>query len=176
MSIEIQGTEETLRKLDEIQKSITDRKLRRRVMRKPANTVVKAARPRVWKGKKLHYRYSTPKVVKKRRAKKGSGVIVAAYLPGNLRKSIKRLNFRKSAREFIGPRLSKRGKSKGVFGLNATKVDGYYARFLKGSEAAFRRTFLEPALTQNAGKILKQAEEAIDKELKKLETKTGLGK
>ena len=143
-------------------------------MRKPAQIVVKAARPKVPRSRKIHYRYSTPKVLKRRRAKKGSGRIVAAYLPGNLRKSIKRLNFRRSSREFIGPRLAKRGRTKGVFGLNSTKVDGYYAQFLKGSRAAFRKAFLEPALTANATKVVQIAEQELNKELAKLKKKTGL--
>lgn len=128
---------------------------------------------KITRSKRIHYRYSTPKLIKRRRAKKGSGRIVAAYMPGNLRKSIKRLNFRKSAREFIGPKLNK-GSTKGVFGLSATKVDGYYAAMLAGSETKFRQRFLEPALNQNAGRIVKIAEEELDKELQKLKNKTKL--
>jgi len=173
MGIE-QDTTEVIRKLDKIQKSITDRKTRRKIMRKPANIVVKAARPKIPRSSKVHYRYSTAKIIKSRRAKKGSGRVIAAYFPGNLRKSIKRLNFRRSDREFIGPKLAKRGKTKGAFGLNATKVDGYYAAFIKGSKAAFRRAFLEPALNANASKIVQVAEQELKKELDKLKVKTGL--
>ena len=173
MTINEQELQEVLRSLDEFQNSISDRKLRRRVMRKPAKIVVNAARPKVPRSKKIHYRYSTPKVVKRRRTAKGSGVIVAAYVPGNLRKSIKRLNFRKSFREFVGPKLRK-GNTKGVFGLNATKVDGYYAAMMAGSEQAFRKRFLEPALTANARRILKTAEQELDKEIAKLKKETGL--
>ena len=41
--MEVIGLQDTLRRLDAVQKSINDPKLRRRVMRKPANIVVKAA-------------------------------------------------------------------------------------------------------------------------------------
>lgn len=166
--------EQTLRKLNQLQKRIDDKKMRRRVMRKPANIVVKAARPKIPRSRRVHYRYSTPKIVKSRRAAKGSGRVVAAYYPGNLRKSIKRLRFRRSSREFVGPRLAKRGKTKGVFGLSSTKVDGYYAQFLRGSRAAFRRAFLEPALTANASKILQVAEQEFRKELDKIKRQTKL--
>lgn len=142
-------------------------------MRKPAKIVVEAARGKIRNSKRIHYRYSTPKLIKRRRAKKGSGRIVAAYLPGNLKKSIKRLNFRKTFREYIGPKL-KRGNTKGVFGLNATKVDGYYAAMMAGSQNNFRRKFLEPALNENASKILQTAEQELDKEVQKLKNKTGL--
>lgn len=172
--MEVIGLQETLKALDKIQESITDPKLRRRVMRKPARIVVDAARPKIPRSKKPHYRYSTAKVIKSRRAAKGQGRIIATYYPGNLRKAIKRLNFRRTPREFIGPVLAKRGRTKGEFGLNATRVDGYYAQFLRGSRVAFRKTFLEPALTANAGKIVKVAEQELAKEVAKLKQKTGL--
>lgn len=174
MSLQPGELEAVLRKFDEIQKSITERKTLRKIMRKPADIVVKAARPRIPRARRIVYRYSTPKLIKSRRAGKGSGKIIAAYMPGNLAKSIKRLNFRKSAREFVGPRLAKKGKTKGVFGLNSTKVDGYYAQFLSGSRAAFRKQFLEPALAASASKALEAAEKALDKELAKAKQKTGL--
>ena len=149
-------------------------------MRKPAKIVVDAARPKVTvrqvtkKRGKENPRYSTPKIINRRRAKKGSGVIRAIYLPGNLRKSIKRLNFRKSFREYVGPKLTSPKGAVPRFGLNATKVDGYYAAAMAGSEKAFRRRFLEPALTANAGRILKTAEQELDKEIAKLKRKTEL--
>ena len=173
MTVDERELREVLKALDNIQESITDNKLRRKVMRKPAKIVVDAARPGIPKSKKIHYRYSTPKVISRRRAKKGSGVIIAAYVPGNLRKAIKRLNFRKTFREYIWPKL-KKGNTKGVFGLSATKVDGYYAAMMAGSEKKFRERFLEPPLRQNASRILKTAEQELDKELDKLKRQTGL--
>lgn len=176
--MEVIGLRETLKALDEIQERITDPKLRRRVMRKPAKIVVDAARRDlpIYRGRlasKGRPRYSTPKVIKSRRAAKGRGRVVATYFPGNLRKSIKRLNFRKTPREFIGPVLAKRGRTKGEFG-RGTRVDGYYAQFLRGSRVAFRRAFMEPALRANAAKIVKVAERELDREVAKLKQKTGL--
>lgn len=174
MATEITGVEETLKKLDLIQRSISDRKTRRQVMRKPAETVVKAARPKVpiyrpktrsgkTKRTGIHYRYS-------------NGKVVAGYLPGNLRLSIGRLSLRKAALEYIGPRFSKRGKGGGLFGPKTGRVDGYYAAMMAGSQRAFRQKYLEPALAQSAGKVFQQAEDAIEKKLAELERKTGLGK
>jgi hypothetical protein len=174
--LKLEGLNKTLKKLDQIQKGISERKTRRQIMRKPAKVVVDAAKPAIPTSSKIHYRYNTPKLIKGRRAKKGSGVIVAAYVPGNLRKSIKRLNFRRSAKEWIGPKLSKRGAGKDVFGLNETKVDGYYATFIAKGAANFRRRFLEPALAAKANEVLKLTELAVDKELGRLTNKTGLGK
>lgn len=174
MSLQPGELQTVLRKFDQIQKSITDRKTLRKVMRKPADIVAENARPRIPRSKRIHYRYNTAKLIKSRRARKGLGRIVAAYVPGNLRKAIKRLTFRRSARQFVGPKLAKRGKASGVFGLNNTKVDGYYAQFLSGSRAAFRKQFMESALSASAGKALEAAEQALDKEIAKAKQKTGL--
>lgn len=178
MSVQIDNRqlEEIVKGLDRIQNQFSDKKTRRRIMRKPANIVKKAAQNEVKDSKRIHYRYSTPKIVKRRRAKKGSGIVVAAYYPGNLRKSIKRLLFRRSFREFVGPKI-RRGSSKGVFGLNATKVDGYYAAMSRGRNSTadkFRKQVMEPGLRKSASRALQAAEEAVEKEIQKAKRQTGL--
>ena len=170
MTINEQELQEVFKALDDLQKTISDRKTRRKVMRKPAKIVVDKARRSVPVGKRIHYRYSTPKIIKNKRAAKGSGVIVATYHPGNLRKSVKRLNFRKSAREFIGPKLGRGGRNKGEFGLSATRVDAYYAAAMAGSAVRFRKMFLEPALNETALQALKLAEKAIADIIRKRNT------
>lgn len=167
---------EILKALDKVQKQFSDKKTRRRIMRKPADIVKKSAQNEVTDSKRVHYRYSTPKLVKRRRAGKGSGVVIAAYYPGNLRKSIKRLLFRRSFREFVGPKI-KKGSSKGVFGLNATKVDGYYAAMSRGRNSTaekFRKEVMEPGLNKSASRALQAAKEAVNKEIQKAKTQTGL--
>lgn len=141
-------------------------------MRKPADIVAKGARPKVPVFRRPHYRYNTAKILKTRRAKRGSGRIVATYLPGNLAKSIRRLPLRKTSRTWVGPKKAKRGRASGVFGRG--RFDGYYAIFLKGSNAGFRRAYLEPSLTANSAKALAAAERALAKELAKIKTRTRL--
>jgi len=169
--------QQVLKNFQELNDSIQDNKLRRRVMRKPAKIVVDAARANIpisQRSKRENYRYNTPKVVQRKRAPKGRGRKVATYYPGNLRKSIKRLRFRKSPREFIGPKLVKKGKSGGEYGLSGTRVDGYYAPMVLGSADAFRRTFMEPAIKKSAARAFSVAQQELEKELNKLKRKTGL--
>jgi HK97 gp10 family phage protein len=56
-----------------------------------------------------------------------SGQVVATYYPGNLKRSIKTLIFRRSAAVFVGPKMSQ--DSKGEF--RSSKTDGYYAHLLE---------------------------------------------
>ena len=56
------------------------------------------------------------------------GKVVATYKPGNLKRSIKTLTFRRSSAVFVGPRLNK-GGSTGTFSGNRT--DGYYAHLME---------------------------------------------
>jgi len=106
-----------------------DRKTRLRILKTPVkNILVKAAARRAPKAKKVLIR------------KNWKGKETARYSPGNLKRSLKALQFRKSWNAFAGPRYfrARRGKngqfkenpaSRGNFNSN-TKVDGWYAHFL----------------------------------------------
>jgi len=120
-----QEVREAMKKLRLLPKEFTTPK-RRQILRKAAKPLVNAAKANIPKSSKPHYRYKTSKVTNKLKAPKGKGRIIATYYPGNLRRSIKALTFRKSGSIFVGPRLSKRGKGQGTFG-KGNRVDGYYA-------------------------------------------------
>lgn len=106
-----------------------DKKERKKVLRKAAAPIREDARSLVPEAGDEVYRYSTPKVFKKVRAPKGSGKIIATYLPGNLRKAIQTLNFRRSDDIFVGPR-KRSGGYQGTFGRTVAKVDPYYAHMV----------------------------------------------
>jgi hypothetical protein len=112
-----------------------DKKGKKEILNPAANILVNAARDNVPESNEPHYRYSTAKLVKGIRAPKGKGNIVAVYSPGNLKKSIRRLTFRKSSAVFVGPKLSKRSKF-GEFG-KGNRVDGYYAHWMEFGSAHF---------------------------------------
>lgn len=109
--------------------------------------VEQIARARVPVGSKVHFRYSTPKVDNRRRAPRGMGRAIAAYNPGNLRGSIRTLQFPRAVDAvFVGPKLAKRG-GKGTYGPG--RPDGYYAHMVeKGTKFMSARPFIQPAAQQ----------------------------
>lgn len=167
MTVDEKDLKQILKAFDELQKSIKDPKMRRRVMRKPAKVVQKAAQSFVKDSGRTHHRYE--KSYKK-------GKKVATYYSGNLRKSIKRLPLRRTPDVFVGPQI-RRTKFEGEFGLTARKVDGYYAAMSRGKGSTalkFRSQVLEPGLTKSAAAALKAAQQAFSTELTKIKSKTGL--
>lgn len=166
----MQGVDEVSRKLSQIQRKINDKKLRRKVMAPAARLVVKAARQKTKVGDRVHKRYSTRKVIKNRRAKRNTGNVVATYKPGNLRGSIARLLFRNTFREWIGPKIDSKVRSK-IYGPGTRRFDGYYAQMRYGSAVNFRRRIMEPALTSVSSRVLtitrKQMRRVFAKEVAK---------
>lgn len=114
---------------------------RKQILRKAAAPVRKSARSLAPKrrGTRPNPRYS-------------NGRIVAVYHPGNLRRSMKTLSFRRSRDIFVGPRFSK--KSAPQFGKPGQPTDGYYAAMVYGSAKAFSNRVLRPALAQNKSKVI----------------------
>ena len=82
-----------IRKLDGLVD--TARRERNRVLTEAAGPLRSAIAGRAPQSDKAHKRYSTPKISGKLRALKGSGTVVATYKPGNLRKSVQTLRFRR---------------------------------------------------------------------------------
>lgn len=81
------------------------------------------------KGSKTHKRYSTAKATKSIRAPKGMGNVVATYMPGNLSRSIKVLDLKRSKNAaYVGAQL-KKGAATGMF--SGMKADGYYMHMVE---------------------------------------------
>jgi len=180
MTVDERELEDILKSFDELGESISDPRFRRKAMLKAAQIVKRASQTFVKDSDKPHKRYSTPKIVKRRRAKKGSGVVAATYYPGNLRLSIKRLPFRKTFRQFIGPSIYKRKRveRKGMeIGRNAKTAIGYYAAMSRGKASTgdkFRREVMEAGLRSSAGRARQAARQEVEKQIRKEKRKTGL--
>jgi len=144
-----QEVKEAIKKLQLLPKEFS-KKTKRKMLRKAAKPLINAARNNIGDSNEPHYRYKTSKASNKLRAPKGKGNVVAVYHPGNLRKSIKALTFRKSSDIFVGPRVAKRG-SGGHYG-KGSRVDGYYDAMVEfgtrntAGQAYMRRAV--PAATQ----------------------------
>lgn len=108
---------------------------------KPLVQAVKAATP---VGTKEHSRYS-------------KGVKVATYKPGNLKRSMQTLRFRKSKNAvFVGPKLG------------GVRVDGYYAHIVEG-----RRPFFSPVVDAIAPSVLRTAVELFKRDVEAYAQKQG---
>lgn len=117
-----------IKKLREIP-GLYNTRTRRALLRKAGQPVLIAAKANISDSDKPHHRYKTAKANSSIKAPKGKGKIVATYEPGNLRRSLDILTFRKSKyKVFVGPRIEKKGAS-GLYG--GGKVDGYYAAMVE---------------------------------------------
>lgn len=93
---------------------------RKKAARIAAEPLVQTARSNVNDSDGPHYRQSKKEGINRR----------ITYWPGNLRKAIKKLSFRKSPSIWVGPKVDKRAGSDN-YGQTASKVDAYYAHFVE---------------------------------------------
>lgn len=101
-------------------------------------------------GKVTHKRYAAKKG---KRAAKGSGTVVATYRPGNLRRSIRVLNFRRSSAAFVG---AKRGKS----------PDGYYVHWVElGTPNQTAQEFFKKAVASAGNATLNKAIQLLSRRI-----------
>lgn len=125
-----------LRRLKNLPKEY--QKERKKLLRKAAKPVIKAIKAKVKVGNKVHRRYNS------------KGKLVATYHPGNLKRSIRTLTFRKSKSLFVGPKLGRRGASQGTFKGN--KVDGYYGHMVEyGTLHQSPQPFMRPGFKASKG-------------------------
>jgi HK97 gp10 family phage protein len=141
-------------KLQKLSKEFTPEIVKKEILEDAAVIMQNAAAEKAPRGGSVHRRYSTAKASKSIRAPRGSGRVVAIYYPGNLRGSIKILNFKRSKDVFVGAALNKRG-SKGTFGQG--RFDGYYAHMVEfGTRNYAARPFMRPAVAQASGQVQKR--------------------
>lgn len=145
------------------------KKKRQKLLKKAATPMVKAAKANIKDSKEPHKRYSTAKLTNKLRAPKGQGNVVAVYHPGNLRRSIRKKNLRRTADILVGPQTSK-GSPKGDF--KGRRVDGYYAHMvefgtIKQPGQAYMRRALDSTKAIVAQNIIEGATKVINDYVKK---------
>lgn len=101
-------------------------------------------------GTKVHRRY--PRRTGKK-AGKGSGNVLATYKPGNLRKSIRVLNFRRSSAAFVGAKLGK-------------NPDGYYAHMVeRGTTTQPAQEFFKKAIASAGNATLNKAIQLLSRRI-----------
>lgn len=159
---------EVNKNLDQLLKYF-NKKERKKIVNAGAAILVKEARSNIQDSKEVHHRYSTDKLDKSIKAPKGSGKITASYYPGNLIRSIRRLNFRRSSAAYVGPKINK-GSSSGVFG-RGNRVDGWYAHFQEFGTANNPRPrnfgFMRKSLNNSRAKVIAKIEDRAKKQLEK---------
>lgn len=112
--------------------------------------------------RKVHYRYKEV----------GGEKIKIAYHPGNLKKSIRVLDLRRTQNVFVGPKVSKRGKARryGVGNL----VDAYYAHMVEyGTMHSRAKPYMRPGFLAAAPQSLKRIEYGYRQRMAQLARRNG---
>lgn len=139
---------------------------RNRVLTEAAGPLRSAIAGRAPQSDKPHKRYSTPKISGKLRAPKGSGVVVATYAPGNLRKSVQTLRFRRSKAVFIGPKVQRSG---------GKPPDGYYAHMVNfGTVNQAPQRFVQAGVAAAGDTSLRLATELMKRDIQTYAAQKGL--
>ena len=139
---------EAVRRLNEIPGYID--KERKNLLKYAAEPFLEAAKRNVPKSGQTHKRYK-------------NGVVVAEYKPGNLRRSLRFLPFRRTKSVFIGPVLQKSGRA---------GVDGYYAHFVEyGTVHSPAKPYMRPAFVEQEGNVLQRMRLVLSKRVKSWQTK-----
>lgn len=156
MNAQLQSELNTLiRKLDGL--SGATKRERDRVLMEAAGPLRSAIAGRAPQSDKPHSRYSTPKISGKLRAPKGMGRIVATYQPGNLRKSVQTLRFRRSKAVFIGPKVRRSG---------GQMPDGYYAHMVNfGTTQQSAQRFVEAGVAAAGDTSLRLASQLMKRKI-----------
>lgn len=151
-----------VRRLQNISK--TSKKESFDAIKKATPLLIKTIQANAPVSKKPHTRYKDIKVV--------DGQLLRTsytYFPGNLRRSIKVLNFgRRSRSVFVGPKLDKTGSSDDYKG---NRVDGYYAHWMEyGAPAAGipARPFIRPAIAMVGPEVLRIAIKNLMEKIKNI--------
>jgi len=120
-------------------------------MMEAAKILESAIKGRTPVGNVVHKRYYAKKG---RRAAKGSGRVAETYRPGNLRKSMQRLSFRRSNSAFVGPKLGKK------------LPDGYYAHMVeRGTTTQAAQYFMKAAVSAAGPQTLRFAAQLISRRI-----------
>jgi len=161
-------------KLNQLGNDITPAK-RRQILRRAAAPVRQRSISLAPRSSRIHYRYSTPKLFKGKRAKRGTAKAYRiAYHPGNLKKSLQVLTFpRDKSAVYVGP---KRGRGAGgkEYGRTIKNSDGYYAQMIFGSASAFGAQVTNAALNAARRQVVFIVEDGIKKIVNTFKAKTKL--
>ena len=127
-------------------------------LREAAKILATAVAIRTPVGTKTHKRYPRRKGNK---AAKGSGNVLATYRPGNLRRSIRVLAFRRSPAAFVGAKLGK-------------NPDGYYAHMVeRGTTTQPGQEFFKKAVASAGNATLNKAIQLLSSRIRSYAASNG---
>lgn len=148
LNADIRAVLSTLRKLP-----IDVKKERKRILRKAAKPLVAAAQAK------------SPVLKSRRRVTvtfQNGGQVT--YYPGNLRLSLKTLEFRKSPDVFVGPKVTKKRKSGDEYGKSRAKVDAFYAAMIEfGTSKMPARPYMRPAYDSTKQQVIGIVKAEVEK-------------
>jgi len=145
----------------------------KRIMTKAAGPLIEEIQFRAPVSDEPHFRYAGSRTRDITRAAKGTGKVIATYMPGNLERSFGVLSLKKAKRAvYVGSLLDKSG-SKGTF--SGDRTDGYYAYWQEyGAPAAGipPRPFIRPAVEAAKNEIVEVTKveftKTIEREAKRI--------
>lgn len=143
-----------------VRSSVTDfnKRDRKSLLTAAAAPVRKAARKRVPRSQRPHYRTANGRRIK--------------YNPGNLQRSIKTLSFRRSPDAFVGPKFG--GGRHAEYGGPGQPTDGYYYAMAFGGARYFRSLVLDPAVAESRGEVISRVDAKAVKLIQKRAKARGL--
>ena len=148
LSKEIRDILKTLNKLP-----IDIKKERKRILRKAAKPLVLAAQ-----GKAPVMRSRRKVTITLKGGEK------VTYYPGNLRLSLKTIEFRKSPAVFVGPKVVKRRNAGEEYGKSRGKVDAFYAAMIEyGTSKMPAQPFMRPAYEATKAQVAAIVKSEVEK-------------
>lgn len=150
----------TTKKLEKLLK-VYESKDVKKILRKSSRPLRKAARSNIKDASEPVKRYS-------------GGKVVAVYNPGNLRRSIKILSFRRSKfAVFVGPQVGKASSKE--YGRPGQPVDGFYAHMVEfGTIHSRPRPYMRPAFAKTKGMIVQIATQEVKQKAVQFKRRNGL--
>ena len=148
LSADVKAILKTLKQLP-----IDVKKERKRILRKAAKPMVASAQQ---KAPVLRTRRRVTVTLK--------GGEKVTYYPGNLRLSLKTLEFRKSQAVFVGPKVVKRRRGGEEYGKSRGKVDAFYAAMIEyGTRQMPAQPYMRPAYDSTKGEVVRIIRAEVEK-------------
>jgi len=148
---------ETIKTLNKLPK-VLRKEVRKEILKKAAVPMVEAAKQNVPISTNEHFDYGAT-------TNKGGEKDRTRYLPGNLKKSIRLIEFLKSWDIFLGPKIQKNPRAK-TYGRNERNVNAYYAGFVEfGTAHSAPQPFMRPAFDATKLTVLSIIAREVEKEV-----------
>lgn len=152
----------TINLLKQIPSLFNRKDLQKDILIPAAKPLRDAARNNVAESDEIHFRYKPNKGGQKKG--KGEGNIIGAYHPGNLKRAIVILKFRRSNAVFVGPRIKKGDAAFGEF--KGVKVDGYYAAMVEyGTKNMAGQAYMRRALASQQSTVANKIKQGVKKKM-----------